>query len=54
MFGALFTIPPADVTIPWGTLFALFAATFAGMIVSTLWVHRRLNRMEVDQVLRQL
>ncbi len=54
LLGALFTIPPTDITIPWTTLFALYALTLAGMIASTLWVNRRLNRMEVDQVLREL
>ncbi|MCL4487252.1 MAG: ABC transporter permease [Chloroflexi bacterium] len=54
MLGALFTVPPADVTIPWGSLFTLFAATLAGMIACTLWVNHRLNGMEVDQVLREL
>jgi len=54
MLGALFTIPPTDITVPWMTLLALYALTLVGMIASTLWVNRRLNRMEVDQVLREL
>ena len=51
---ALFTIPPTDISVPWTMLAALYALSLAGMIASTLWVNRRLNRMEVDQVLREL
>ncbi len=54
LLAALFTVPPSDVTIPWTTLLALYALTLAGMAASTLWVNRRLNQMEVDQVLREL
>lgn len=54
LLGALFTIPPSDVTIPWATLLVLFTFSLAGMLASTLWVNRQLNRMEVDRVLREL
>jgi putative ABC transport system permease protein len=54
LLGALFTIPPTDISVPWTTLAALYALSLAGMIASTLWVNRQLNRMEVDQVLREL
>ncbi len=51
---ALFTIPPTDTSVPWTTLAALYVFSLAGMIASTLWVNHQLNRMEVDQVLREL
>ena len=54
LLNALFTIPPTDISVPWTTLAVLYALSLAGMIASTLWVNRRLNQMEVDQVLREL
>ncbi len=50
----LFTIPPAGMSIPWGTLFALLILTFLGMALATIFANRRLARMEIAQVLREL
>ncbi len=54
LLGALFTITPADVSVPWPALLSLYALTIAGMIISTVWVNHRLNHLEVDQVLREV
>jgi putative ABC transport system permease protein len=50
----LYTIPPAGMNIPWGALFALLVLIVLGMALATLSANRRLARMEIAQVLREL
>jgi len=50
----LFTIPPAGMSIPWGTLLVLLTLTFLGMVLATVFANRRLAGMEIAQVLREL
>jgi len=50
----LYTIPPAGMSIPWGALFALLALILLGMALATLFASRRLARMEIAEVLREL
>jgi putative ABC transport system permease protein len=50
----LYTIPPTGMNIPWGALFALLALILLGMALATLFANRRLARMEIAQVLREL
>ncbi|MBA4383796.1 MAG: hypothetical protein C0410_03605 [Anaerolinea sp.] len=50
----LYTIPPAGMSIPWGALFALLLLVLLGMALATSFANRRLARMEIAQVLREL
>jgi len=50
----LYTIPPTGMNIPWGALFALLALILLGMALATLFANRRLARMEIAEVLREL
>jgi len=51
---ALYTIPPKGVMIPWAELAALQLAVVGGMVLATLFASRRLARMEISEVLREL
>ena len=50
----LYTIPPTGMNIPWGVLFALLVLIILGMALATLFANRRLARMEIAEVLREL
>jgi putative ABC transport system permease protein len=50
----LYTIPPKGMIIPWGSLFGLLGLILAGMTVATLFANRRLARMDIAEVLREL
>lgn len=50
----LYTIPPKGVSIPWGALLALMFLILLGMAVATLFANRRLSRMDIAEVLREL
>lgn len=50
----LYTIPPAGMNIPWGALSVLILLVLLGMILATFLANRRLARMEIAQVLREL
>ncbi len=51
---ALYTIPPEGVVIPWGDLIALMLLVMVGMTGATLLTNRRLARMDIAEVLREL
>ncbi len=50
----LYTIPPRGMAVPWDTLLTLVVLALAGMVIATLVANRRLARMEVTEVLREL
>lgn len=51
---ALYTIPPKGVVIPWVELAALMLSVLGGMGLATLFASRRLARMDIAEVLREL
>jgi putative ABC transport system permease protein len=50
----LYTIPPKGIVIPFGALFALLFLVIVGMVVATYIANRRLARMDIAEVLREL
>ena len=54
MLSVLYTIPPAGMAVPWGTLVVLIGLALTGMAVATLVANYRLAHMEVAEVLREL
>lgn len=54
MLSVLYTIPPSGMSVPWGTLVLLLGLGLAGMTAASLVARRRLARMEVAAVLREL
>lgn len=50
----LYTIPPKGMAIPWGELLTLLILVLIGMALATIFANRRLARMDIAEVLREI
>ena len=50
----LYKIPPTGIAIPWVALLGLLFLVLSGMVVATFFASRRLARMDIAEVLREL